>query len=258
MTEIVAMPLPLKVRRLGSGPPLLCLNGLTQTTANWTTAGRRLAELGHGVLLTDLPGQAGSPPLPSGTPQAQAGVVWAWLDDLGVERLDLCGFSYGGRVALQMAISQPSRVKKLVLTSTSLGAGTVARLVVESWLKALDEGGLEALGWAALPWIVGDGLLRGVDPEQMVSATVRRNSAEGIRSLILGILDDSSPPLEDLTMPTLILAGEEDRFALLSEQANNAQRLAQGQFHSFAGLGHAVPVEDPAGFSEVVSAFLRA
>ena len=93
----------LKLRRLGEGPPLLCLNGLTQTTANWTTAGRALATLGHGVLLTDLPGQAGTEPLPSGTPEAQAQVVWRWLDGLGIRSLDLCGFSYGGRVALQMA-----------------------------------------------------------------------------------------------------------------------------------------------------------
>ena len=248
----------LKLRRMGEGPPLLCLNGLTQTTANWTSAGRCLAELGHGVLLTDLPGQAGTPPLPSGTPRAQAEVVLAWLDELGIDTLDLCGFSYGGRVALQMAAAQPNRVKKLVLTSTSLGAGTVARLVVESWLKAIDEGGLEALGWSALPWIVGDGLLQGIDPAQMVKATVRRNSTAGIRSLIQGILDDRVPVLEELTMPTLVLAGEEDRFCLAVEQARTCERFVRGQFESLAQLGHAVPVEDPSGFSEVVSAFLRA
>ena len=247
----------LKLRRLGEGAPLLCLNGLTQTTANWTTAGRALAALGHGVLLTDLPGQAGTDPLPSGTPQAQAEVVWRWLDSLQVEHLDLCGFSYGGRVALQMAQAQPTRVRKLVLTSTSLGAGTVAKLVVQGWLEAIDRGGLEALGWAAMPWIIGDGLLRGVDPKQMVQATVRRNSMEGIRSLIQGILDDQAPELESIMIETWVVAGDEDRFALATEQMRNAERLPNGQFYSFAGLGHAVPVEDPKGFSEVVSRFLR-
>jgi pimeloyl-ACP methyl ester carboxylesterase len=247
----------LKLRRLGEGPPVLCLNGLTQTTANWTTAGRALAALGHGVLLTDLPGQAGTEPLPSGTPQAQAEVVWRWLDTLQVEQLDLCGFSYGGRVALQMAQVQPERVRKLVLTSTSLGAGAVAKLVVQGWLEAIDRGGLEALGWAALPWIIGDGLLRGVDPKQMVQATVRRNSTQGIRSLIQGILDDRAPELESIMIETLVVAGGDDRFALATEQMRNAERLPNGQFYSFDGLGHAVPVEDPSGFSEVVSGFLR-
>lgn len=248
----------LKLRELGEGSPLLCLNGLTQTTANWTSSGRALAALGHRVLLTDLPGQAGTDPLPSGTPQAQADVVWRWLDSMGIKDLDLCGFSYGGRVALQMAASQPGRVKKLVLTSTSLGAGTVARLVVEGWLEAIDRGGLEALGWAAMPWIIGDGLLKGVEPKQMVLATVRRNSAQGIRSLIEGILNDQAPDLASIEPPTLVLAGAEDRFALAVEQERNAQRLRLGSFHSFPGLGHAVPVEDPQGFSEVVSRFLRA
>ena len=248
----------LKLREFGEGSPLLCLNGLTQTTANWTSSGRALAALGHRVLLTDLPGQAGTEPLPSATPEVQAEVVWNWLDSIGVEQLDLCGFSYGGRVALQMASSHPERVRKLILTSTSLGSGTVARLVVEGWLEAIDRGGLEALGWAAMPWIIGDGLLKGVEPKQMVIATVRRNSAEGIRSLIQGILDDQAPDLESIACEALIIAGSEDRFALAVEQERNAKRLLQGSFHAFLGLGHAVPVEDPQGFSEVVSRFLRA
>lgn len=247
----------LKLRRIGDGAPLLCLNGLTQTTANWTTAGRALAGLGHGVMLTDLPGQAGSEPLPSGTPEAQAEVVWRWLDSHGVQQVDLCGFSYGGRVALQMASAHPERVKKMVLTSTSLGTGTVAKLVVQGWLEAIDRGGLEALGWAALPWIIGDGLLRGVDPEQMVQATVRRNSQRGIRSLIQGILDDQAPALESIMIETLVVAGGDDRFALATEQRHHAACLPRGQFYAFDGLGHAVPVEDPQGFSEVVSRFLQ-
>jgi pimeloyl-ACP methyl ester carboxylesterase len=249
---------PMKLRTMGSGSPLLCLNGLTQTTANWTSSARLLADFGHQVLLTDLPGQGGSEPLPDGNPKAQAELVFEFLDVLGIDKIDVCGFSFGGRVALQMAALRPDRIPRLILTSTSLGAGTVARLVVMGWLRALDRGGLEALGWDALPWIIGDGLLNGIDPEQMVHATVRRNSAAGIRSLIQGILDDKAPALESIAMPTLVLAGGDDRFALADEQRANAERLPQGRFHRFAGLGHALPVEDAKGFSEVVSAFLRA
>jgi pimeloyl-ACP methyl ester carboxylesterase len=249
---------PMKLRTMGSGSPLLCLNGLTQTTANWTSSARLLADFGHQVLLTDLPGQGGSEPLPDGNPKAQAELVFEFLDVLGIDKVDVCGFSFGGRVALQMAALRPDRIPRLILASTSLGAGTVARLVVMGWLRALDRGGLEALGWDALPWIIGDGLLNGIDPEQMVHATVRRNSAAGIRSLIQGILDDKAPALESIAMPTLVLAGGDDRFALADEQRANAERLPQGRFHRFAGLGHALPVEDAKGFSEVVSAFLRA
>lgn len=246
----------MKVRRMGEGAPILCLNGLTQTTANWTSAGRQLAERGHGVVLTDLPGQAGSEPLRSGTPKAQAGVVLELMDALGLDQVDVCGFSYGGRVALQMAALQPQRVRRLIMVSTSLGAGPVARLVVQGWLKALDRGGLEALGWDALPWIVGDGLLRGVDPQHMVTATVRRNSEAGIRSLIQGILDDQAPQLEGLNHPTLVLAGGRDRFILAQEQEAHAGRLPHGCFECLPELGHAVPVEDAAAFAEVVSRFV--
>ncbi len=252
--QITAM----KHRRLGDGPTLLCLNGLTQTTANWTSAGRALAALGHGVLLTDLPGQGGSEPLPGGAPKAQAETVWSWLDYHGVERLDLCGFSFGGRVALHMAASQPERIGKLVLVSTSLGAGPVARLAVKSWLEALDRGGLEAMGRVAMPWIIGEALLREVDAEQLVTATVRRNSVAGIRSLIEGLLNDQPPALETIRPETLVVAGAADRFALAGEQQEHAQRLPNARYHVFAGLGHAVPVEDPSGFSQVVSAFLSA
>ena len=86
---------------------------------------------------------------------------------------------------------------------------------------------------------------------------MRRNSIEGIRSLIQGILDDQAPDLESLMIETLVVAGGEDRFALAVEQQRNADRLPLGSFHSFDRLGHAVPVEDPKGFSKVVSRFLH-
>ena len=53
-------------------------------------------------------------------------------------------------VALQMAQAQPERITKMVLTSTSLGAGAVARLVVQGWLEAIDRDGLEADGQRCL------------------------------------------------------------------------------------------------------------
>ena len=233
----------MKLRRLGEGPPLLCLGGLTQTTANWTSAGRALAELGHGVLLTDLPGQAGTEPLPSGTPHAQAEVVLGLLDALGLEQIDLCGFSYGGRVALQAAHRWPERVRRLVLTSTSMGTSPVAALVVDGWLRAIRSGGLEAMGEVAMPWIIGEKLLRQVPVEQMVRATVRRNSVEGIESLILGILHDVAPPVAELAMPTLLVAGSHDRFAMAADQQRLAMSGSGLSCRVFDGLGHTVPVE---------------
>lgn len=243
------------VRQLGQGPTVLCLNGLTQTTANWTSFARRLAEQGYHVLLTDLPGQGRVPPLSSGGPSDQAESIIRLLDALAVERCHTLGFSFGGRVAQELLRQDPARLDRCIFVSTSLRRSKAADLVVEGWLRGLESGGVEALARQALPWIIGDRLLGG-DIDLVVRTTSRRNQPDGIRSLITGLLDHEPPPLDQLTHPCLVVAGERDRFALSIDQRWAADQLMNAQFIEIPDVGHTVPVEAPEALALCVAEFL--
>src|SRR6202020_255708 len=78
------------------------------------------------VIRFDMPGVGGSPaavfpyhlvPLPS--------LLAGLLDELGYQRADVLGISWGGELAQQFALSRPDRVRRLEVVATGTGALTV-------------------------------------------------------------------------------------------------------------------------------------
>jgi pimeloyl-ACP methyl ester carboxylesterase len=89
--------------RGGSGPPLVCLHGLTDTWRTWELV---LADLErrHDVLAPTLPGHAGGPPIDGKIDDGLlADAVERAMDEAGVETAHIVGNSLGGHLALQLA-----------------------------------------------------------------------------------------------------------------------------------------------------------
>ncbi|MEA2429004.1 MAG: hypothetical protein QOF37_2632 [Thermoleophilaceae bacterium] len=89
--------------RGGSGPPLVCLHGFTDTWRSWDLVLPEL-ERHHDVLAPTLLGHAGGPPLEGEMSEdAIAEAVERAMDDAGFETAHIAGNSLGGYVALQLA-----------------------------------------------------------------------------------------------------------------------------------------------------------
>ena len=86
----------------GTGPPLVCLHGITDTWRTWELVLPAL-ERHHEVLAPTLAGHAGGPPLGEITDGALADAVELAMDEAGFETAHLVGNSLGGYVALQLA-----------------------------------------------------------------------------------------------------------------------------------------------------------
>jgi pimeloyl-ACP methyl ester carboxylesterase len=89
--------------RGGSGPPLLCLHGFTDTWRTWELVLPQL-ERHHEVLAPTLPGHAGGPPLPAElTAAAILDAIERTMDEAGFATAHIVGNSLGGYLALQLA-----------------------------------------------------------------------------------------------------------------------------------------------------------
>lgn len=107
-----------------TAPPLLMFNGIG---ANLELGFPFLTALkGRGAIIFDAPGVGGSPrPALPYRPQTLARWARGICDELGHERVDVSGVSWGGGMAQQFAHQYPRRVRKLVLAATSAGFAMV-------------------------------------------------------------------------------------------------------------------------------------
>ncbi|MBS2030151.1 MAG: alpha/beta fold hydrolase [Deltaproteobacteria bacterium] len=99
----------------GSGPVVVMLHGFASSLETWTAVAPQLAK-NHRVIALDLKG-FGWTDRPEGdySPDAQATLVWALLDQRGVKKASIVAHSWGSSIALAMAIQQPDRVEKIAL-----------------------------------------------------------------------------------------------------------------------------------------------
>src|SRR6476469_5072984 len=123
------------VRRSGTGPPILLLTGMGMSLAAWTPFLRHLR--GFECIEVAVPGSAATVARrPVLTMPKFAALARGLLDRLDIARADVLGLSFGGLVAQKLAYDETTRVRGLVLVSTSCGLGGVPSTPA-SWCTAM-------------------------------------------------------------------------------------------------------------------------
>jgi pimeloyl-ACP methyl ester carboxylesterase len=103
-----------------TSPPIVLIHGYTASVYVWHAAAPLLAEAGFRVIAPDLVGFGYSekPRWFEYSIASQARMISRLMDTLGIGRAHIVGSSYGGAVAMTLALDMPERVDKLVLSDT--------------------------------------------------------------------------------------------------------------------------------------------
>jgi poly(3-hydroxyalkanoate) depolymerase len=207
----------------GSRPPLLMFNGIG---ANIELVAPFLAALeGPEAIIFDVPGVGGSPvPALPYRPWMLARLATRLLDQLGHERVDVLGVSWGGALAQQFAFQHAARCRRLVLAATSPGhlmvPGKLAVLLkMASPRRYKDPGYMSRIAGD----IYGGALRRSPELARQHLRHVRWSSDYGYYlQLLAGVGWSSLPWLRLLPQPTLVMYGADDPLV----PAANARILA--------------------------------
>ncbi|MBT8396741.1 MAG: 2-succinyl-6-hydroxy-2,4-cyclohexadiene-1-carboxylate synthase [Gemmatimonadetes bacterium] len=259
--------LRLKVRVEGAGEPLLLIHGFTGSGLSWgedLTAGLAQA---HRVVAVDLPGH-GESDISSDPERYRVGEILQdlgeVLDSLSIGSARWLGYSMGGRVALAGAVVTPERVSSLILESASPGlAGEgerkARRRADEALAEGILRGGMEAFvdHWLGLPLFATQGKL---PPKTRAETRSRKlqNTPEALAACLRGMGTGAQPSywsaLGDITVPVLLLAGEEDRkFTQVAEKM--AGELSDVDLRLMPKAGHAIHLENPFAWLAAVRTF---
>lgn len=197
-------------------PTVLLLHGAASNALAWTGDIEPLAHTLR-VCALDLPGEVGRSD-PNRPPWVGPAYV-EWMEDvleaLGVEQAALVGISQGGWAALKFATAQPQRVSRLVL----LAPGGVAPVRATFLLAALPLSLLGRPGGEAISRIV-----RGNQPVHPTAVEYMNLIMTHFKSRVGALPTFSDAELARLTMPALLILGEQDA---LFPSAKIAARLQQ-------------------------------
>ncbi len=248
----------------GEGTPLLLLNGIMMSTPSWTPFLQAFQGAGQQVIVLDLMDQGQSAAFEQGYHMAdQADMVWGLMDHLGHERIHVLGTSYGGALALEMAVRYPQRVSKLLLAATRCWTDPLFEGMLESWLHAAATP--EAFYTATIPLFYGATFqAQRVDwmkeRRRLLENTLFQNQdfMGRMKRLIQSIMAfDLREQLHQITCPTLVLAPEEDLVMMPWEQQRIVQGIPDARLLSIPRTGHVLFVERPELFTDLVTGFFQ-
>ena len=261
-------------RIAGSGPPVVLIHGMLNSSRHWEEVALRLAD-DYTVVAPDLIGH-GESAAPRGDYSlgAHAAGVRDVLAALGIESATVVGHSLGGGVAMQFFYQFPQRTGRLILVSSGgLGAevspllrsaalpGASALLSLATHRRVVS--GLDRAG--AL--LRRGGVRKGVYLEEAARALSpldQRGAREAFLQTLRSVIDvrgqrvsarDRLYLLAD--MPTMIVWGERDRTIPLSHGRQAHEAAPGSRFEILPRAAHFPHLEDPEGLAAVLRDFLE-
>jgi pimeloyl-ACP methyl ester carboxylesterase len=253
-------------RELGSGPPLLLVNGYAATAADWDPAFVGALAASHTVICPDNRG-VGASGLGAGelTVAAMAADLLAVLDRRGIESAPVAGWSMGGFVAQELAASAPDRVRRLILLATD-GGGPEAVLASSAvWARLSDHSGTAREQASRLiSLLFPPALAPAIDERfgELVAAARVALSAETLSAQEAAMQrwhrDPSESRLRAIEAPALIACGSEDVVIPPANSTLLAERLAGSRLELFSGAGHAFMAQEPVPLAALIDDFSRA
>jgi 3-oxoadipate enol-lactonase len=247
----------------GDGPPVLLVHAGVADLRMWEPLAERLAAAGRRTVACDLRG-FGRSELPPGRFSHAADLV-ELLDDLAIERIAVVGASWGGKVALELALRAPERVSAIALLDSALDefdASAELEAYAEAEEAAVEAGDLDAATELTLRMWVDRPGRSGVDPAARELVRAMQQRAYEVQDGVDAEEEELDPPLADrlgeVAAPALVVVGDDD----VADFQAIAERLARelpnaAPLVRIAGAAHLPGLERPDEVAEALLAFLR-
>eukprot|EP00602_Paraphysomonas_sp_CaronLab_P006473 CAMPEP_0185034740 /NCGR_PEP_ID=MMETSP1103-20130426/24866_1 /TAXON_ID=36769 /ORGANISM="Paraphysomonas bandaiensis, Strain Caron Lab Isolate" /LENGTH=274 /DNA_ID=CAMNT_0027571517 /DNA_START=258 /DNA_END=1079 /DNA_ORIENTATION=+ len=233
-------------------PPLIILCGTAQSIQTWAQHVKQFSRERR-VIIPELRCQ-GSTELLShyGNLQQQISDIRAFLLRKNIYKVDIAGFSFGGRVGIGLAAEYPSMVNKLSVTGVPLVRPVLGKLILQSWKDGLESRNLKATAWSCIINGCSGAFLAKYERSipALVNAVIESNDMSRMRDLIAhatNLNDECTTHVHAprVQCPTQIIAASEDRLAGQQSEKALADVIRGSRYDEILQCGHMSPFERP-------------
>jgi pimeloyl-ACP methyl ester carboxylesterase len=246
---------------MGDGPDVVLLHPYPSDHGYWLPMAQHLQSRFRLVML-DLRGLGRSCVGEGASTMAKMAADVARLcDELKIGRAAFVGCSVGGYVLFEFWRRWRERVKSLVLMDTKAALdtdeGRAARL--KSAEEVLQKGPQWAIDQMMPRMLSPVTMSSRLDVVERAKATMRHASAVGMAAMQLGMAEraDSTATLAEITVPTLVLGGEDDVPTPVSELEKMGRGIRGAELKIVARAGHMAAFEQPDEVGRLVREFLE-
>lgn len=239
---------------------MLLMHGIGGSARSCAALADHIADAGMQALCWDAAGYGESAD-PSGVIPADdpARIVLAVLDELGYRAAHLFGTSWGGVIAADTALRAPERVRSLTLADSTRGSATSPTKAdaMRARIAELEENGAEALAAARAARLVSPSATPATADAVRTDMARIRPAGYGAAAHYMATTD-LGDKLHAITVPTLVVVGEDDHITGVDESRLLAEAIPGARFALILGAGHAAVQERPAAMAAHVLPFLSA
>lgn len=246
--------------RSGSGPAVVFLHGIGGNRSNWA---EQLVSLGanYTCVAWDAMGYGDSSDPADGMRfEHFAEELKMLLDDLNVDRAHLVGLSMGGHIAQSFYSLHPERVATLTLAATSAGLGVLSKPAQQDFaarrLTPLENGLTPADTSAAVVEVLVGRKANAAIRERLRKSFEAVHKGAYMQTVHAILTTDFRPLLPRISVPTLVIVGEDDRVLPPEHSVFLARAIPGASLSLLEETGHLCNIEAPDSFAAILKDFL--
>jgi 3-oxoadipate enol-lactonase len=242
-------------------PPILFIQGLGTDKHGWDLQRLATAPWFQAVAFDNRGAGRSDKPHGQYSLEQMADDAVTVLDHAGVETAHIVGASMGGAICQIFAVKYPERMRSLTLACTAGRNHPWREELLAGWRDAALERGIGSMGQDAARWVIGPRSFRRLLPAMgwLGPLALGRPShafaaqCDAILNADMSYADD----LEKITVPTLVVVGNQDILTPRGDSEDLVERIPTAELAVISGAAHGLMIEHATTFNRVLLDFLK-